>query len=40
MSQDQAIEAAVHVQRLVEEIAILSKKELPTESFLSSLTAW
>src|SRR5262245_15055426 len=35
MSQEQAIEAArVRIQRLVEEIAVLSKKELPTEQFL------
>jgi biotin carboxyl carrier protein len=35
MSQEQAIEAArARIQRLVEEIAILSKKELPTEQFL------
>ncbi|HET6407381.1 MAG TPA: hypothetical protein VFG14_05825, partial [Chthoniobacteraceae bacterium] len=35
MSQEQAIEAArTRIQRLVEEISILSKKELPTEQFL------
>ena len=35
MSQEQAIEAARHrIQRLVEEIAVLAKKELPTEQFL------
>lgn len=35
MSQEQAIEAArTRIQRLVEEIAILSKKDLPTEQFL------
>jgi len=35
MSQEQAIEAArTRIQRLVEEIAALSKKELPTEQFL------
>jgi biotin carboxyl carrier protein len=35
MSQEQAIEAArTRIQRLVEEIAVLSKKELPTEKFL------
>jgi hypothetical protein len=35
MSQEQAIEAArTRIQRLVEEIAILSKKELATEQFL------
>jgi biotin carboxyl carrier protein len=35
MSQEQAIEAArTRIQRLVEEIAVLSKKDLPTEKFL------
>jgi biotin carboxyl carrier protein len=35
MSQEQAIEAArARIQRLVEEIAALSKKDLPTEKFL------
>jgi biotin carboxyl carrier protein len=35
MSQEQAIEAArSRIQRLVEEIAVLSKKDLPTEQFL------
>jgi hypothetical protein len=36
MSQEQAIEAArTRIQRLVEEIAALSKRDLPTEQFLS-----
>jgi biotin carboxyl carrier protein len=40
MSQDQAIEAArTRIQRLVEEIAILSKRELTTEQFLSEFVA-
>jgi hypothetical protein len=35
MSQEQAIEAARHrIQQLVEEIAALSKRDLPTEQFL------
>jgi biotin carboxyl carrier protein len=35
MSQEQAIEAARHrIQRLVEEIAALAKRDLPTEQFL------
>src|SRR4029434_5473814 len=35
MSQEQAIEAArARIQRLVEEISALSRKDLPTEKFL------
>src|SRR5215213_6711246 len=35
MSQEQAVEAArTRIQRLVEEIALLAKKDLPTEQFL------
>src|SRR5436190_17793318 len=35
MSQEQAVEAArTRIQRLVEEIALLAKKDLPTDQFL------
>jgi hypothetical protein len=42
MSQEQAVEAArTRIQRLVEEIALLAKKDLATEQFLPEfLTAW
>jgi len=40
MSQEQAIEAARgRIQRLVEEIAVLSKRDLPTEQFLPEFLA-
>lgn len=40
MSQEQAIEAARHrIQRLVEEIAALSKRDLPTEQYLPEFLA-
>lgn len=40
MSQEQAIEAARNrIQQLVEEIAILSKRDLPTEQFLPEFLA-